>query len=52
MDVVYRKTGFKGEFSRFLLYKYKIYKKRIKIPYIQHKFIALNTKSDAKIYIL
>ena len=24
MDVVYRKTGFKREFSRFLMYKYKI----------------------------
>ena len=23
MDIVYRKTGFKSEFSRFLMYKYK-----------------------------
>ena len=23
MDIVYRKTGFKREFSRFLMYKYK-----------------------------
>ena len=59
MDIVYRKTDFNREFSRFLMYKknnhlicfekHNKYVFRLKIPYTQHEFLA---KSDAKIYIM
>ena len=53
MDIVYRKTGFKREFLKFLVYninnhmicfeKKTINTSMLKIPCTQHEFLALNT---------
>ena len=52
MDIVYRKTDLKGEFSRFLMYKKKslicLKKKhqtflKEKYSYSQYEFLALNS---------
>ena len=63
MDIVYRKTGFKRDFSRFLMYKYFektiiMYLKAKNSLHTQQDFLALDTylssfskKSDAKTYL-
>ena len=53
VNIMYRKPGFEWKFSRFLMYKYRLFiwfvwkwkkcvNERIRIPYTQHEFLTLN----------